>query len=379
MKRRLLTPGPTPIPEDTLLEMAKPAFHHRSPEMKAILQEVEEGLQYIYRTKNPVVSLTSSGTGGMEASIVNCVAPGQKVICLIGGRWGERWRNICNVYGMEVISVEVPYGKAIPPEKLQQAIKDHPDAVAVTSTLSETATGVAHDIEAFGKLVAPTSALLMVDGISGLGVVEQHTDDWNVDVCVTGSQKALMMPPGLAFVSLSEKAQKAINDNPDRRVFYFDLKKAIAKQKDLDTPYTPANTLLRALRVSLQRLRDEGIENVWARHLRLAEAARAGMQAMNLELFAERPASGLTVAKVPNGIDGIALLKKLESEHGLKLAGGQDTLKGKIVRLAHMGYCDPFEVLAAISGLEIVLSDLGHSFEVGSGVAAAQQVFTKSR
>lgn len=377
MKRRLLTPGPTAVPEETLLELAKPVFHHRTAEMREILREVEENLQYIYCTKSPVVVLTSSGTGGMEAALVNTVSPGQKVICLIGGRWGERWRHICKAYGFEAISVEVEYGQAIPPAKLEQALKEHPDAVAVCSTLSETATGVGHDIESFGKLVKDTSALFLVDGISGLGVMECRTDDWHVDMCVTGSQKALMMPPGLGFVSVSEKAAKVINANEDRRVFYFDLKKALNKLESFDTPYTPANTMIRALGVSLKQLREEGIENVWARHAHLAEATRAGMQAMNLELFAERPATGLTVAKVPENVDGVALLQKLEKEYGIKLAGGQDTLKGKIIRLAHMGYADQFDVLAALSGLELVLLDAGHNLEAGAGVAAAQRVFAK--
>ncbi|HKB36136.1 MAG TPA: alanine--glyoxylate aminotransferase family protein [Gemmataceae bacterium] len=374
-KQRLFTPGPTPAPEDTLLELAKPVFYHRSAEFRQILAEVEEDLQCVFCTRHPVVPLTSSGTGGMEAALVSCVVPGRKVICLISGRWGERWRNICKAFGFEVINVTVAYGKAVEPSQLQQALAEHPDAAAVCATLSETATGVGNDIEAFGKLVAPTAALLVVDGISGLGVMECRTDEWHVDLCVTGSQKALMMPPGLAFVSVSDKAIKAMEQNTAARTFYFDLRKAVAKLKENDTPWTSANTLIRALRVSLKRLRAEGIENVWARHSRLAEAARAGMQAIGLELFAERPASGLTVARVPAGLDGNELLRKLEKQYGLKFAGGQDTLKGKILRLAHMGYCDQFDVLAALAGLELVLLEMGHPVEPGAAVAAAQRVF----
>jgi aspartate aminotransferase-like enzyme len=377
MKQRLLTPGPTPVPEETLLEMAKPVFYHRSPEFKQILAEILEDLQYVFQTRSPVVTLTASGTGGMEASLVSSVPQGGKVICLIAGRWGERWRNICKAFGFDTISVTVAYGKAIQPEQLAKALADHPDAAAVCATLCETATGVGGDIEAFGKLVAATPALLVVDAISGLGAMECRTDAWHVDLCVTGSQKALMMPPGLAFVSVSDKAQKAMERNTSARTFYFDLRKYVAKLKESDTPWTPANTLVRALRLSLKRLRVEGIEKVWARHERLAEAARAGMTALGLELFAERPAAGLTVAHIPAGVDGSELLKKLEKQYGLKLAGGQDTLKGKIIRLAHMGYCDPFDVLAALAGLELVLLEMGYPAEPGAAVSAAQRMFAQ--
>src|SRR5262245_39806699 len=330
-KQRLLTPGPTPVPEETLLEMARPVFYHRSPEFRQILAEVEADLQYVYCTRNPVVPLTASGTGGMEAALASCVPQGRKVTCLVAGRWGERWRNLCKAFGHEAVSVAVPYGKAVTPAQLAQALAEHPDAAAVCATLSETATGVGLYVEGFGKLVAKTPALLLVDAISGLGAMECRTDDWHIDLCVTGSQKALLMPPGLAFVSVSDKAQRAMEQNPSARVFYFDLRKGVAKLKENDTPWTSANTLIRALRLSLKRIRAEGLENVWARHARMAEAARAGMQALGLELFAERPAAGLTVAHVPAGLDGVELLRKLEKQYGLKLAGGQDTLKGKIV------------------------------------------------
>jgi aspartate aminotransferase-like enzyme len=378
MKARLLTPGPTPVPEDTLLEMARPVFYHRSAEFRQILGEVTQDLQYVFQTRHPVLTLTSSGTGGLEAALVNGVPPGGKVICLIAGRFGERWRNLCKAYGLEAVSVTAPGGRAVQPEQLAQALREHPNATAVCCTLSETSTGVAHDVSAFGKLVAGTPAILLVDAISGLVAMECRTDAWNIDICVTGSQKALMMPPGLAFVSVSDKAWQKIDANTQARTFYFDLKKARAKLAENDTPYTPAHTLVKALRLSLKRIRSEGIENVWARQALTAAAARAGVQAMGLELFAERPADGLTVFKVPAGFDGAALLKKLETRHGMKLAGGQDQWKGKIVRLAHMGYIDAFDVIAALSGLELTLLEMGHALEPGAGVAAAQRVLASA-
>jgi len=377
MKQRMLTPGPTPVPEETLLELAKPVFYHRSAQARQLLMEVQEDLQYVFCTKNPVLTLTCSGTGGMEAAIANCAPPGAKVICLIAGRWGERWKHLCKAFGVEAVNVTAPYGQAVRPEQLADALAKHPDAVAVAATLSETATGVRNDIEAFGKQVAATPAVFIVDSISGLGVTECRTDDWQVDVNITGSQKALMLPPGLAFVSVSDKAWQRIEQNPSPRVFYFDLKKYRDNLKTGDTPFTPAITLIRALRLSLKRLRAEGIENVWARHARVAAAARAGVSALGLELFAAQPVDGLTVFKVPEGVDGEALLKKLEKQYGFKLAGGQDTLKGKIVRLGHMGYIDQWDVLAALGALELVLLKMGLPIVVGAGVAAFQQALAQ--
>jgi aspartate aminotransferase-like enzyme len=378
MKQRLLTPGPSPVPEETLLDLARPVPHHRTAEFRQILAEVLADLQYVFQTRNPVLPLTSSGTGGLEAAVANCLAPGSKAIILIAGRFGERWRSLCKVFGVQAIGVTVPWGQSVQPEQLARALKEHPDATAVCATLSETSTGAGHDIAAFGKLVAATPALLLLDSISGLGVMECRTDDWHVDVNVTGSQKALMLPPGLAFVSVSDKAWQVVDRNPAPKTFYFDLKKARAKVATPDTPYTPAHTLLRALRVSLKRIRAEGIENIWRAQALNGAAARAGFAAMGLELFPAQPATGLTVAKVPAGVDGDALLKKLEKQYGLKLAGGQDELKGKIVRLAHMGYIDQFDVLAALSGVELVLKEMGYPGEPGKGVAAAQKVWAEA-
>ena len=376
LKPRLFTPGPTPVPEEALLELAKPVTYHRTAEQKAIFAEVLDDLKYVYQTKNDVIALTSSGTGGMEAAVSNLLAPGQKAILLTAGRWGERWRGVMKGFGINIVSVEVPYGKAVQPAQLEEALAKNPDAVAVFATLSETSTGVGHDIAAFVKLVTKTPAVLVVDGISGLGAMECRTDDWNVDVCVTGSQKALMLPPGLAFVAVSDKAWKIIEGNTAAKNFYFDLKRYRAKLPEHDTPFTPANTLIKAQRVSLKRIRAEGIENLWARHAKMGAVARAAVKAMGLENFAERPNNALTVVTVPAGIDGNELLKNLEKKYGYKFANGQDNLKGKIWRLSHMGYCDAFDVIGAISALELALLDAGFKLEPGAGVAAAQRALT---
>lgn len=374
MKPRLFTPGPTPVPEETLLELAKPVTYHRSTEAKAILAEVSEDLKYVFQTTQPVYTITSSGTGGMEAAVTNALAVGEKAILCTAGRWGERWRGILKAFQANIVTVEVPYGKAVTPEQLGDALGKHPDAKAVFATLSETSTGVGHDIAAFGKLVVRTDALLIVDGISGLGAMECRVDDWHIDICVTGSQKALMLPPGLAFVSVSAKAWKKIDATPIRS-FYFDLRRYKKSLDESDTPFTPANTLIRAQRASLKRIRAEGIENLWARHAKIAAACRAGVKAMGLEVFAERPNNALTVIKVPAGIDGSATLKKLEKLYGFKLADGQDSMKGQIWRLSHMGYTDAFEVLGALSALELVLLESGFKLDPGAGVAAFQKSY----
>ena len=372
MKPRLFTPGPTPVPEETLLELARPVTYHRSAEAKAIFAEMSEDLKYVFQTASPVLTLTSSGTGAMEAAVANCVGPGEKAILLTAGRWGERWKGILKAFGANTVLVEVPYGKAVTPDMLAAALKANPDAVAVFCTLSETSTGVGHDVAAFGKLVKDTPALLVVDGISGLGSMECRTDAWHLDVVVTGSQKALMLPPGLAFLSVSDKAWAKIDKTPIRS-FYFDLRRYKKSYAESDTPFTPANTLIKAQRASLKRIRAEGIENLWARHARMAAACRAGVQALGLELFAERPNNALTVITVPAGVDGSATLKALEKQHGFKLADGQDSMKGKIWRLSHMGYCDAFDVLGAVAALELVLAK-----NVGAGVAAFQKAYAQS-
>ncbi len=372
MKPRLFTPGPTPVPEETLLELAKPVTYHRSAESKAILAEMTEDLKYVFQTVNPVLTLTASGTGGMDAAINTAIAPGEKVILLTAGRWGERWKNILKVYGANTVVVEVPYGQVVTPAMLETALAANPDAVAVCATLSETSTGVGHDLEAFGKLVAKTSAILIVDGISGLGAMECRVDSWHLDIVVTGSQKALMLPPGLAFVSVSDKAWKKIEAVAPRS-FYLDLRRYKKAILESDTPFTPANTLIKAQRLSLKRIRAEGIEKLWARHAKMAAACRAAVAAMGLELFPVRPNSGLTVIKVPASVDGSAVLKKMEKTHGYKLADGQDAMKGTIWRLSHMGYTDAFDVLGAIAALELILLEVGFPVTPGVGVTAFQK------
>ncbi len=377
-KPRLMTPGPAPVPEDVLLEMARPVIHHRSAEAKQVIVDCVAGLKEVLQTKNDVLILTASGTGAMEAAAVNSVPRGGKALVMNAGWFGLRWSKICQAYGINAVNIDFEWGTPVDPQKVENALKEHPDAVAVMATLSETSTGTGHPIEAIGKIVAKTPTLFAVDGISGVGAMECRADAWNIDLLAVGSQKALMLPPGLAFLGVSEKAWKQI-DSFDAPAFYFNLKAARKKMADFDTPYTPAHTLLLALKQSLKRIQSEGLENVWARHRRMSEACQAGVQALGLELFSSRPAEGLTAFRVPEGLKDTDIRGKLAQKFGITTVGGQDKLKGKIVRIGHMGYMDELDVISGLAALEMVLAELGLDVEPGRGVTAAQQVLIGQR
>jgi aspartate aminotransferase-like enzyme len=346
-------------------------FHHRTAEFQQILKQVLADLQYVLHTKNDVLILTSSGTGAMEAAVVNCAARGERVIVLASGRFGMRWAEIAQAFGIVPVVVEVPPGQSVTPAQLESALQAHPDAVAVLATLCETSTGASHDLKSMGALVAKTGAIFAVDGISGAGAMECRTDQWAIDILVTGSQKALMLPPGLAFVTMSGKAW-ARADAVKPQAFYFDLKKMRKKIAVPDTPFTPAHTLIKALGTSLKKIREERIEEVWDRHRRMAAACRAGIRALQLELFAAQPADAVTAVTVPSGLNVKTLLARLEERFGVRLTGGQDELEGKIFRVAHMGYMDELDIIGTISALELVLAELKWKVDPGRAVAAAQ-------
>ena len=354
--------------------MARQMSHHRTPEFRGLLAEVLTGLKYVFATENDIAIMASSGTGAMEAAVVNLVPRGGKAIVLESGKFAERWRKICETFGIEVVRYEVPWGDAFEAAEVARLLAQHPDTVAVFATLMETSTGVGHDIELIGRVVGPTKALFVVDGISGVGVMECRTDAWGIDVLAVGAQKALMTPPGLAFLAVSPAAWRQI-ESIDRPAFYFDLlayRKALA---NFDTPYTPAIPLIRALAESLRAIRAVGIENVWARATVLAQAARAGIEALGLRLVAARPADGMTAVYFPDGLDGKQFLTRLESRFGVKFAGGQGPLKGKIFRIAHLGMTDELDILSCLAAIELVLVEMGQQAKLGEGVAAASRVF----
>lgn len=371
-KEYLMAPGPTPVPPDVLLDMAQPIFHHRTPRFKKLFGEVNALLKQVVRTDNPVVTFASSGTGAMEASIVNTLSCGDKVIVINGGKFGERFGDISKAYGIEVIEVVQEWGVPVEAVQIETLLKENPEVKAVFCTLCETSSGTVTDIQALGAVVAKTDAILVCDAISGLGADDMRADEWGVDMVVVGSQKGLMLPPGLAFLSVSEKAKKMIDSSKSPK-FYFNLKKALKTYEADDTPWTPAITLVVGARKALQMMVDEGIDNVIARHAFLANACRKGVQALGLELFSQAPANTLTAVKVPDGVDGGAFVKKIRDEKGVTIAGGQAQYKGKIFRIAHLGYMNHFDVLISLSATEMVLKELGYSFEPGAGVKAAQQ------
>ncbi len=373
-KYRLMAPGPTPVPEKVLLKMADTIIHHRTPQFQAVLKDVNIKLKKLFQTKNPVFVFASSGTGAMEASVVNLVSRGDKVIVVKGGKFGERFAEISSAYGVEVVDCDVEWGKSVDPEVVSELLKENPDVKAVYSTLCETSTGVVNDIKAIAKVVSATDAVLVVDAISGLSADELKTDEWGVDVVVCGSQKGLMLPPGLAFLSLSRKAQKLVESSSLPK-YYFDLKAALKAHAKDDTPYTPAVSLIMGLNTVLDMLLEEGLDNVLKRHAKLANATREAVKAMGLELFSEKPSNAVTAVKVPEGVDGGALAKKMRDEQGVTIAGGQAALKGKIFRLAHLGYMDEYDTIGALAGIEIVLSQLGFDVRLGKGVGKAQELF----
>ncbi|MEX2142705.1 MAG: alanine--glyoxylate aminotransferase family protein [Pirellulales bacterium] len=378
-KKRLLTPGPTQVPEAARLSLAREVGHHRTPEFNALFAEVLDGLKYAFQTKNDVIVLASSGTGAMEAAVVNVIPRGGKAIVLNGGVFAERWAHIARAFGIEVIEHKVEWGQAVEAADVSRLLEKHPDAVAVFGTLMESSTGVVHDVKSIATVVRSTPAVFVVDAISGAGAVECRTDEWGIDVLVVGSQKALMLPPGLAFLAISEKAWRLI-DRVQRQAFYFDLKLHRAKLREgPTTPWTPAHTLIGALAETLRQIRSEGLDVVLARTRTLAEAARAGIAALGMELFAARPADGMTAVRVPRDIDGAEFLQRLEARFGLKLTGGQMQLKGKIFRIAHFGLIDELDIIGALAAIEMTLHELGHPVKLGSAVAAASEVFVRQK
>ncbi len=373
MKQRLFTPGPTPLPEEVRLAQAREIIHHRSEGFAKVFQEVRQGLKYVFQTEEEVLLLTASGTGAMEAVVANLFSSGDRVLVVRGGKFGERWGEIAAAFGLEVIPLDIEWGSAVSPDLIREELAKDLRIKAVFTQLVETSTGVVYDIEAIAKVVKETEAVLIVDAISGLGAEPLPTDGWEVDVVVGGSQKALMIPPGLAFASLSPKAWRLI-ENSDIPRYYWDFKKAKKAQGKNQTPYTPAVSLICALRESLKLLREEGWENILARHAKLAEATRKAVLALGLKIFSKVPSNVLTAIKIPSGIDGGKLRKIMRDGYGVEVAGGQAGLAGKIIRIAHLGWMDASDMIVVLSVLEMGLVKLGYSVKLGKGLASAEGI-----
>ncbi len=370
MKNYLLTPGPTPVPLEALDAMARPIIHHRTPQFQAILKEVEENLKYVFKTKNDVLIFAASGTGAMEGTVVSLLSPGDKAIVVRGGKFGERWGELCAAYGIEFIAIDVEWGKAVDPQEIKKILEKDNKIKAVYVTLCETSTGVATDIKAIADITKNTQAVLVVDAISALGAVPLKTDEWGIDVVVSGSQKGLMIPPGLAFVSLSKKAMDLVEKSSLPK-YYFNFKAHKKSIEKNDTPYTPAVNLIIGLGETLKIIKKDGIDSVIARHKKHAQAVRAAMKAMGLELFApDAYSDAVTSVRVPEGVDGAKLVKTMRDTHGVAMAGGQAQVKGKIFRIATMGYITAADLKTGVETLEKVLGESGYKFDKGAGVKA---------
>jgi aspartate aminotransferase-like enzyme len=373
----LMTPGPTPVPPEVLQAQGSPLVYHRGPGYGELLREVTDGLKTILRTKSDVFVFSSSGTGAMESAIANLFSPGDRVVVPVAGYFGERFAKIAKAFGLDVRTIDYEWGRAVEIEDVRAAIGEAPTK-AVLMQHSETSTGVIHDVEEIGAVTKAAGALLVVDVISSLGAVPFEGDKWGVDVAVGGSQKALMMTPGLSFVSVSEAAWEASKSATNPR-FYFDWSqyKASYERSDPENPYTPAISLMLGMRAALRLYFDEGQEQVLERHRVLSAAVKEGVQALGLDLFGEDPekAWAVTAIRAPEGIDGDELVAKIRRDHRIILAPGQGPLKGNVFRIGHLGYYDRFDIIRCLSALEITLEEMGYPTKRGAAVGAAEEVF----
>src|SRR3990167_1352099 len=375
MKYRLYAPGPTPVPEDVLTEMAKPIWHHRTPAFEKVIEEVRAGLKWLFQTKEEVLIFAASGSGAMEGSIVNLMSKGDRALVVDGGKFGERWWKICKAYGLEHDVIKVGWGQAVKASEIEAKLKEK-DYRAVFVQASETSTGVAHPIQEIAAIVKKfDQTALVVDGITGVGVFPLPMDDWGIDVLVSGSQKALQLPPGLAFAAVRQKAW-AFVEKSNLQKFYFSFK---TEKKNLEantTAWTPAVSLIQGLRIVLKNMRVEGLEKIFARHDKMARMIRTAAVAVGLKLFApEAPSNAVTAVWGPEGMDAGKIVKYLRDDLNMTIAGGQEAAKGKIFRIGHLGYYDEMDMITVWSGIEMALTKMGYKFEKGKGVAKAMEVF----
>jgi aspartate aminotransferase-like enzyme len=378
IKQYLMTAGPTPIPPAVSQAMATPMLYHRAPAFVELYERVLTKLPAVFRTSNDVLTFAASGTGGLESAAANLVRPGTKVLACAAGKFGERWIELSEAYGAELVRYEPGWGARLDAGEIDRLLSENAGIEVVFATQSETSTGVVHDVRAIAEVVNRHGAILAVDAVSGLGAAELRQDEWGVDVVVAGSQKALMCPPGLGFASVSQRALEFVGRQPGGR-YYFDWVRTAKSQAKGDSPFTPAVSLFLGLDVALDLIEEEGLDNVLARHALLARATRAGVAGLGLDLFGDpdERSTVVTALELPDTIDGAKVpgaLRKL----GITANGGQNQLKGRILRIAHCGYFGAFDILTSLAGLEMVLQQLGHDVELGAGTAAAQRVFLEA-
>ena len=379
-KRYLFTPGPTPVPPQVLEAMSRPIIHHRSSDFREILGRCLDRLHEVYRTQGDILIYTASGTGGMESAVSNLAGPGDRVVVVSAGFFGERWAAMARNFGCEVAEVAYDWGEAPAAEDVSARLRELGGAKVVFLTHSETSTGVVADVQSLAAAAKDAGALVVVDAVSSLGAVPLETDAWRIDCVISGSQKALMTPPGLATVSVSPDAWAAVDEGAPSR-FYFDWTQTHERQEQFDPAFTPAVSIVVGLDVALGLLLDEGLEQAFERHARLGRACRAGAKAMGLELFSpdDDRSAVVTAIHSPEAIDSGELVQTLRDRQGIVLAPGQGPLKGKIFRIGHIGYYDVFDITTALAGVELVLGELGADIERGAAITAALEAFEHTR
>ena len=376
-KYQLMAPGPTPVPSEVLLAMAQPIIHHRTPQYDALFVDVRAVLKKLFQTSTEVVPLACSGTGAMEAAVVNTLSAGDRVVVMRAGKFGDRWLDLAKAYGLDVIDLSAPFGHTIETGRLAEALKRHPEVKAVLVQHSETSTGVLHDVRAYAAVTKAHDAILIVDAVSSLGIADLPMDAWGIDLVVSGSQKGLMLPPGLGFCALSEKAWRKTKTSTLPK-FYFSLPDELKYVAKNEVRFTPAVSIVVGLREALKLIEAEGLTNVFKRHDRLARATRAGVEALGLELFAKAtPSPAVTAVVPPASVDSEKIVAAYSQGQNITIAGGQGEMKGKLFRLGHMGYAAEFDVINALAALEQVLVEIGQPIDFGSSVRAAQKIFAE--
>jgi aspartate aminotransferase-like enzyme len=380
LKRYLMTAGPTPLPPKVSQVMAEPVLYHRAPAFIEVYARALERLRMVFQTSGEVLVFAASGTGAMESAVANLTRPGEPALVASCGKFGERWKELCDAYGAATIHHDAGWGSRVEPADLDRALADTGAGVVFT-TLSETSTGVVNGVRGLTEVAHEHGALIAVDAVSGLGAIPIPQDEWGVDVVVAGSQKALMCPPGLAFAGVRQSALERAAASPVPR-YYLDWQRTVdGQRKDPpDSPFTPAVSLLMALDVALGLIEEEGLEQVFARHALLGRATRDAARALELELFGpeDEGANVVTAIRLPATIDGAKVPKLMRDRYGVTVAGGQGQLKGKIVRIAHCGYYGAWDVVVSVGALELALRELGHPVELGAGVGAAQAAFAEA-
>lgn len=371
-KRYVFAPGPVAVPPEVLLAGAMPTMHHRSSDFPPIFDRCQQKLKQVFRTESPVAVLASSGTGAVEAAMVSTVSPGDPVIVFNAGKFGERWVQVGKAYGMNVIELKADWGKPCQPAAIAQALAANPGTKAVVVTQTETSTATVSDIKAIAEVVRATPAITIVDAVSAFMAEELRQDEWGVDMVCTGSQKAIMLPPGLGFASVSKKAEALMAASKSPK-YYLDLRRYLKSLKDSDVPFTPAVNLIYSLDKALDMILEVGPEETWARHRVLARAVRSAMTALGLTIYSESPSVVVTAVNLPAGVEWKAFNKQLKTR-GITIAGGQDHLEGKIFRIATLGYYDAFDAITLVSAVEMALAACGAGSELGTGVTAALRV-----